>query len=403
MKILRGKKVDVGSLTQKLNADKYNRSVFRRLGNAYLVGGFIRDTIIGRHSVDRDYIVRDDPLNAAKETAILLGGTLVSFKNGSTMRVALKNGLTLDFSKIGADLQKDLMSRDFTFNSIAFNPLEGVIDPSDGIGDIEKRIIRTLNIQNLVDDPLRCLRAYRMKGEVGWGIEDLTKDMIKRTKKGIENVSYERITLEFFKLLNGNYYLEALYDCMKNSVLSEIISLNINTLKRNIDKLHEVENNIDKLPFKVKKRMDNLVSQNLTQKGAIRLEQLVHGCTFKDIRMAFSNHIVKRLIKSSNFLNDFLNREVKPIDIFDIFFSSKDMAYDIACLSGRVDLITMAKRFLYIEKTRLLTTDEIMRAAGLRGSNLGRLIYLLKKERFYKKIRTKKQAIRYLKNFRGFV
>ena len=92
--------MDNRKVIKKISSDRYNREVFGYVENAYLVGGFIRDVMIGRKSMDRDYIVEQDPLDVASMISRDFGGTVVTFKDESTVRVALEGGITLDFSRI---------------------------------------------------------------------------------------------------------------------------------------------------------------------------------------------------------------------------------------------------------------------------------------------------------------
>ena len=87
-------------ISQKILKDHYNALVFGKgRGNVYLVGGFIRDMVRGARSHDRDYIVFGDIRSFVKQIRTLTGGTVVEFKNEGMIRIALKGGDTLDFSK----------------------------------------------------------------------------------------------------------------------------------------------------------------------------------------------------------------------------------------------------------------------------------------------------------------
>lgn len=389
--------MEMEKIIKKLKNDRYNRKIFSLIPKVYLVGGFIRDVITGRRSRDRDYIVDTDPLLVANDIKKSFGGKVIIFKEESTVRVALLDGSTLDFSRILGDIKSDLNSRDFTINSVAFCPGEGIIDYVNGIVDMGNHVIRTFNRNNLANDPLRCLRAYRMQSELGWSIEFQTRETIKEVGEGLSNISFERITLEFFKLINGEHYLKALNECNDDGILSAIICHNINVLCNNIKKLHEVEELILKLPFKERKIRNTVFSHNLTVAGVIRLEQLLHGCSFDRTKLTYSRQILKRLLKAHRFLNE-IQRKGEEIDIFDSFFSANDMIYDLVCLSRNYLLYHEGRKFLDLERNKLLSSEEIMGITEVRGSRFGSIIYHLNRERFYGRVKTKKEAKDFVRN-----
>jgi hypothetical protein len=388
--------MDITKVIKKLRSDRYNREVFACVQNAYLVGGFIRDMVIGRKALDRDYAVDRDSIDVASQMKRKIGGTIVAFKDESTVRVALENGVTLDFSKLKKNIEHDLLTRDFTINSLAYNPVHGFLDPCGGAIDIEKGIIRTAQKQNILEDPLRCLRAYRMKSEFGWKLDDV-REATGEAKGGLYQIAPERITLEFFKMMNGTYCYSALSACQKDKVLSVILSNNINILKDNSEKLLEIDSFIEKLPFKEKKCCDDIFSHNLTYKGMVRLERLLYGIDLDNTRLSFSRNIMKRLLKASRFIDE-IRYSPGRLDIYDAFFSSNDMIYDLVCLSGREELIQDARRFLSINKNKLLSSSEVMDVINVRGESLGYVLYCLNREIFYRRIRTKEQARNYIKN-----
>jgi tRNA nucleotidyltransferase/poly(A) polymerase len=103
--------------------------------------------------------VSDDIKVFVKEVKKVIGGTLVEFQKGETTRLVLKDGVTLDFTRPMGTLYEDLSKRDFTINAIAWSPENGIIDPYNGLKDIQERIIRALGKENFLADPLRMLRA----------------------------------------------------------------------------------------------------------------------------------------------------------------------------------------------------------------------------------------------------
>lgn len=182
---------------------------FKRCGkDLYLVGGAIRDCLLSRDFVDYDFIYMkgDEPL--VLQVARILNKQPFLMGNDQKQKLPtyriVKDQLTFDFTLLsGESVQEDLARRDFTMNSIALSLLErSLIDPFDGINDIDKRIIRMVSCENLLDDPLRMLRAIRYlsvldKFNLGLPLERA----ILANHHMIQNVSRERVRSELDQIL----------------------------------------------------------------------------------------------------------------------------------------------------------------------------------------------------------
>jgi len=180
--------------------------------------------------------------------------------------------------------------------------------------------------------------------------------------------------------------------------LDLIISQDINVLRLNIVKTLEIGRFIEKLHSKERRKYNEVFSHNLTHNGMVRLERLLYGAEMDKVRLSFSRQIMKRLLKAGRFLDE-LRYSPGRLDIFDAFFSSKEMIYDLVCLSGRKELIQDARRFLSISKNKLLSSSDIMNLTNVRGESFGYILYCLDREIYYRRIRTKEQAKNYLRNF----
>src|SRR5713226_663768 len=140
---------------------------------AWVVGGAVRDELLARPVVDLDIACRE-PERAARSFAGRAGGAVfpLSVQHGG-WRVAIDGGQTVDFTPLQSDsIESDLATRDFTINAIAL-PLAGgePVDPYDGRGDIERRVLRAVSPSVFADDPLRLLRAARLEDELGFRLD----------------------------------------------------------------------------------------------------------------------------------------------------------------------------------------------------------------------------------------
>lgn len=174
----------------------------------YLVGGAVRDYLLGKTTCDKDILVNNAE-SFAKEFARKNNATFITLDSENKIyRVVLRDKINyLDITEpIEGSLEKDLRRRDFTINAIAINlKTKEIIDINNGQEDIKNRVIRSISEDNLVDDPLRILRAFRFSATLGFEIEQGTLEQIKRHKDLILNTAKERVNYEILKLFQGEY------------------------------------------------------------------------------------------------------------------------------------------------------------------------------------------------------
>jgi tRNA nucleotidyltransferase (CCA-adding enzyme) len=392
----------MNDLKRAVLSNPINSRVFSCEGNIFLVGGFIRD-IIGKgiQSKDLDYAVRRGGLRATVSNVSRgLGGKVVELKRERTLRVALKDGTNLDFGLLQGDINNDLGCRDFTVNAMAWSPKTGLLDPMGGLRDLKKGILRGISRKNFRNDPLRILRAYRFLGENEWRIERKTRQILREMHADINQSASERITLEFFKLLNSESAKLALVMALRDGVLKHIIPLSINRLGVNI-KL------ISKFDAKPEK-MNEIVwfkkfSQGLNIRGLLRLEGLIMGVDMDEIvRLRFSRKIIRNLVAVNKFLSEFEKIDYDDKGrIFDALKTADPAALDLLLLSGIDCPVEEYSRYRRIIEKGIITAEDIMKITGLKpGIRLGKAVHEVKRLQFERKISRKTEAIKWLKKNR---
>ncbi len=177
-----------------------------------LVGGYIRDLILDRLSIypDIDIVIPINSLEIGKNIAEKFSGKfLILDQDRNIVRIIFKN-FTIDIaSQTHELLAEDLKSRDFTINSIGFSFDNGqLIDPANGINDINNSLLKSLRYENLLDDPLRILRCFRFVSELNFNIEPHLLEFIKLNKFQLKTISVERIHYELKKIVKGKEALK---------------------------------------------------------------------------------------------------------------------------------------------------------------------------------------------------
>ena len=185
----------------------------------YLVGGWVRDELLGRPSCDIDLAISEEAEELAREFAWESGGKFVLLDEANQVaRVVFpEKGLYLDFATFRGSIEEDLARRDFTVNAIALKSedfLKGVlcpIDPFGGQQDLKMRLIRAVRPTVFRDDPGRLLRAVRLAAELDFEIDGETGELIHRDREFLRLVAAERIHDELVKLLKLPHSARWLY------------------------------------------------------------------------------------------------------------------------------------------------------------------------------------------------
>ena len=178
---------------------------------AYLVGGVVRDALLGRETKDIDLAVRADAHKFARTLADKLGASFVSLDVERDIARIVGNsegeGYVIDVARLDGDLNSDLARRDFTIDAMAvpFHAVMAdepiVLDPHDGRADLQDRTIRAVKGDVFRKDPLRLMRAVRLAASLRFEIDARTKDLIRGDAALINSSSPERVREELLRTL----------------------------------------------------------------------------------------------------------------------------------------------------------------------------------------------------------
>jgi len=212
---------------------------------AYIVGGCVRDAILGRIPEDWDITTSAKP----EQIKELFRRTIDTGIQHGTVTVMLeKEGFEVTTYRVDGkyedsrhpkevtftpNLEEDLKRRDFTINAMAYNEQAGLIDIFGGMEDIERKMIRCVGNaeERFGEDALRIMRAVRFSAQLGYAIEDKTREAIKKLAPTLKNISAERIQVELVKLLVSPHpdYLREAYETGITAVVLPEFDVCMNT------------------------------------------------------------------------------------------------------------------------------------------------------------------------------
>lgn len=195
--------------------------------DAYVVGGCVRDSLLGIRPKDWDICTSAVPTqveavfsgNRVLETGIQHGTVTVFMDDGqyevTTFRTdgAYSDYRRPDTVEFVSDVKEDLSRRDFTMNALAYNQ-NGLLDLYDGYSDIQNRVVSCVGKADdrFNEDALRIMRALRFASVYGFSIAKDTRLAIHRNKELLKHIAMERINVELCKLLQGDYSLQILLE-----------------------------------------------------------------------------------------------------------------------------------------------------------------------------------------------
>lgn len=353
-------------LEEKILSDPINKNIFTLIRDSsssiYLVGGYIRDLIVGIEHNDRDYVLEGyGAWDFAKRVAGFLKGTFVGLDKKRDMARVVIDDRTLDFSGTsGKPIKEDLKRRDFTINSIAWSPSRRIIDPLNGITDIKSGVIRAVKKENLQEDPLRLLRAYRISAELKMDIEPETLKIIAESSHLLSNASGERVSSELFLLLRSPqsfiYVLGASKTGILDAIFPELTRTKdippqgihyLNVYEHSLEVLKKIEILFQELPGYVINHLKEEISSTITRFSILKLGGILHDIgkpitweinhegkyTFNDherVGAELVESISERLKFSNNTtenLKSIVKLHSKPLNLFKEFPNDKRGLY----------------------------------------------------------------------------
>jgi len=355
---------------------------------SYLVGGYIRDIILGRktENIDDDIVVPFNAIKIGKKIADNIGSKFIILDEKREVVRIIFNHIYIDIAnQVSSTIEGDLCSRDFSINSIAFLfDKKCLVDPLNGLKDLEISLLRTHSENNLLNDPLRILRCFRFVSELNFKVDLKLITFIKKNKRKLYFVAKERINYEIQKIVHGANALDAVLliktlnifgseNLYKDSFFLDLKKINYEELNQ-----HEKE---EFLPF-------FFITQIL---DVVSLEEL----NFSKVEIAKTN-----LLRKWHFF--LKNKNIPQLNELDRFKLHQELEM---FLPSFIFYLPQKLRLVWIKRWRdkedklfhpsnLLNGDVIKKYLKIEdGPILGELLQYLSKELAYKRLNNFDEAI----------
>ncbi|MFP5297703.1 MAG: HDIG domain-containing metalloprotein [Actinomycetota bacterium] len=310
----------------------------------YLVGGPVRDAFLGLESLDYDFATDAEP---DETMAVLKDVAHHVWKQGVRFGTvgAEVDGITVEITtfrteryqpasrhpevRFAADIETDLLRRDFTVNAMAVRlPDKQAVDPHGGLADLRRKVLRTPQdpVDSFSDDPLRMLRAFRFMSQLGFSVDPTTFAAIVELKEEIATISAERIRDELSKLLIGKKPGLALEKADESGLtdlfLPELGALKLeqDPVKKHKDVFHHTLKVVEQTPPVLPVRLAAL----LHDIGKPRTRQITEdGVTFHNHQVVGAKMARKRL-RELRFPNEIVDEVYQLIYLHHRFHTYKD-------------------------------------------------------------------------------
>jgi tRNA nucleotidyltransferase (CCA-adding enzyme) len=383
----------------------------------YVVGGAVRDGLLGRirAELDLDLVIPVGAVEVARKLAAEYRAGFVLLDPERQIARVVFPGMTVDIAQQdGASITADLNRRDYTLNAIAYDLQTGeTIDPLNGSQDIQQRTIRMVCRQNLVDDPLRLLRAYRQAAQLNFTIEADTRDAIRELAPLLTTVAAERVLMELRYLLQTPNSSQWLVATIEDELLSGWLKIPVDKAFKNrltqFDRSSElVKQHYPALALELDRPLRDTISISRGSIGklTILLSPELAVATDQLLRLTFSSAEIQVVTNIINYLPQLLQTEMS---LSEQYFWFKSVGNDfplliVLAIGAGIELLKLADlidRYLdphsqVVHPTALVSGHDLTRSLSIAPSPMiGKLLTEIQIARILGKISTPDEAIEF--------
>lgn len=318
---------------------------------AFLVGGFVRDLILGVKNLDLDIVIEGDGIRFAEELARHLKAGIVCHKRFGTATVMISHALKIDVATAREEtypepaslpvvksgtVQDDLKRRDFSINAMALSINQDnygeLIDCFQGRKDLRDKKIRVLHELSFIDDPTRMVRAIRFEQRLGFKIEPETLRLLKEAAKDrmLEQVQPQRVRDELILILKEECPLKQIK--RMNQLLGlRFIHKRLTLLKNNRALLESTHNQVlwFKKNYSQRRHLDSWLIYLMALIDPLALAEARSMCRKYVFRRGEEKRIFSAKAIRKNFINELSSGAVKPSRIFHML---DPLSYEVILL-----------------------------------------------------------------------
>ena len=383
---------------------------------ACLVGGAVRDALLGRRGeyLDLDFVLPTDAVPTAQKLAKHYKAGFVVLDAERQIARVVFNEATVDLAQQeGESLETDLRRRDFTINAIAYNfHTQEFIDPLQGRADCDAGIIRMVSPENLQDDPLRLLRAYRQAAQLGFQIESVTRLVIRQLAPLLAQVAAERVQVELSYLLKSSSGTDWLQVAWEDNLLQAWFPHGTTQRVQQIAEVDRAAVVLTETWPALKEELQAHVSGKTA--SLLSLAKLV--CLLPSVpevaeeqlfQLKYSRAEIRMAVKAIEYLPQLLSCTHSPIPIREqyFFFQNLGTVFPVVALLAVAtevlvdEIAPLMERYLtpndpVAHPTPLVTGKDLMRSLNLpAGPQVGQLLTAIAVARAEGKISTAQEAL----------
>jgi tRNA nucleotidyltransferase (CCA-adding enzyme) len=383
----------------------------------YVVGGAVRDGLLGRvrAELDLDLVISTGAVEVARKLATAYQAGFVLLDPERQIARVVFPGMTVDIAQQdGASIRDDLNRRDYTLNAIAYDLQTGeTIDPLNGSQDIQQRTIRMVRKANLVDDPLRLLRAYRQAAQLNFTIESNTRDAIRELAPLLTTVAAERVLMELRYLLQTPNSSQWLVATIEDELLSGWLKIPVDTAFKNqltqFDRSFElVKQRYPTLAIELERPVRDTISTTRRSIGKLTslLSPQLELATEQLLRLAFSSAEIQVVTSIINYLPKLSQSE---LSLSEQYFWFKSVGNDfpllvVLAIATGIELVKLGDlidRYLdphsqVAHPTALVNGHDLTKSLSIAPSPMiGKLLTEIQLARITGKISTSDEAIEF--------
>ena len=382
----------------------------------YVVGGAVRDALLGRvqAELDLDLVIPAGAVAVARQLATAHRAGFVLLDAERQIARVVFPGLTVDIAQQdGGSITDDLARRDYTINAIAYElQTKKLIDPLNGTQDIQQRMLRMVIKDNLISDPLRLLRAYRQGAQLNFTIESDTRRAIRELVPLLTTVAAERVLMELRYLLQAPSSSQWLAMMVADDLLTGWLEIPVRDVVDRLAKFDRACQLIQQYYPALDRELDRAlrdtmaISRKSLGKFTLLLSPDLQLATAQMLRLTFSSAEIQVVSTTITYLPQLLGAEM-PLREQYFWFQSVGNNFSLliilAITAGieLVDLVPLIDRYLdpynqVAHPTPLVSGRDLVKSLEIAPSpTIGKLLTEIQIARILGKISTPVDAIEF--------